>query len=53
MGKGKIVITIVSLSNISRGKDLSIFSQSSKSAAGRQNALNLYHSSFDSQEVVQ
>jgi len=53
MGKGKLVITILSLSNISRGKDLSILSQSSKSAADCQNALNLYHTSFNSQEVAQ
>jgi hypothetical protein len=53
MGKGNYVITILSLSNISRGKDLSIFSKSSKLAAGCQNALNLSHSRFDSQEVAQ
>jgi hypothetical protein len=52
MGKGKFVIKILSLSNISRRKELSIFSQSSKLAAGCQNALNPYQSRFDSQEVA-
>jgi hypothetical protein len=46
MGKGKLVITILSLSNISRGKDLLILSQGSKSVGGCLQELSKTNSVF-------
>jgi len=52
MGKGKIVITIVSLSNISREKDLSILSQGRKSAGGCLQELSETSSAFEIIDLV-
>jgi len=52
MGKGKYVIKILSLSNISRGKDLLIFSQGRKSAGECQKELSDTSCAFSALKIT-
>jgi hypothetical protein len=52
MGKGKYVIKILSLSNISRGKDLLLFPQGNKSAGECRKELCQTNSLFEITNLV-